>query len=230
MGGFGSTLGLLFEINADPSQAEAALKLFQDQVTAIERLRQGFSDLSASEWAYATTAQRVASVIESSTTASIEASAASIVGMIAGRKAEAAVNAVFYGAEGALHLAEGIWPPNPALIARGLGEIAAAAQYARVAGTSSGGGGHAAGAGAGYGGREPRFLESGSRKSEVGSRGSAGGGGTTVVFNVSGHLITGPETAEWMAGQLSDYVQNRDGELMSSRTKDSTLSRDSLNG
>ena len=229
MGGSGSNLGSLFEINADPSHAETALKLFQQQATAVEQLRQGFSDLSASEVAYATTAQQVARVVQSSTTASIEASAASIVGMIAGRKAEAAVNAVFYGAEGALHLAEGIWPPNPALIARGLGEIAAAAQYARVAGTSSGGGGHAAGAGGGYGGREPHFLGSG--KSEAGSQGrSGGGGGTTVVFNVSGHLITGPETAEWMAGQLTDYVQNRDGTLMSSHTKDSTLTRDSLNG
>jgi TP901 family phage tail tape measure protein len=77
------------------------------------------------------------------------------VGAIAGRKAQAEVEGGFYLAEGAFDLARSIWPPNPALIARGLGEIGAGINMLKVAGRSgsapSGGGG---GGASEYGGRD----------------------------------------------------------------------------
>lgn len=141
------------------------------------------------------------------------------------RRVAAGIEAAWETAKGIASLAE--WDFRGAAL-----HFMSAAEFGIIAGTSHHA--HSAAVGAGYGGREPHFL--GTRDSGVGSRGSrvaspgSSGGGTTVVFNVSGHLITGPETAEWMAGQLTDYVRNRDGELQASHVKDSTLTRDSLNG
>ena len=151
----------------------------------------------------------------------VAAESARLAATLGFRRVAAGIEAAWETAKGIASLAE--WDFRGAAL-----HFMSAAEFGIIAGTSH----HAHGAGAGYGGREPRFLgaEGGSRKSEVGSRGGNAGGWTTVVFNVSGHLITGPETAEWMAGQFTDYVQNRDGHLVSSHTKDSTLTRDSLNG
>jgi hypothetical protein len=63
--------------------------------------------------------------------------AAGVAGLIAGRRAQAGVEAVFEIARGVQMLAEGIWPPNPAAImAAGL-HFEAAAQYAKMAGSGS---------------------------------------------------------------------------------------------
>lgn len=120
--------------------------VLHEGVGSARALAGAFSDLSDAELSHANTAKLVASIIESSTVQSLQASLAGIIGMIAGKKLEAEFNALYYGAEGAVHVAESIWPFNPALLARGLGEIEAAMQYAQLAGTSgrasrSGGGG-----------------------------------------------------------------------------------------
>jgi hypothetical protein len=97
--------------------------------------------------------------------AKIQTSAAEIatfVGAIAGRKAQAEVEGYFYLAEGSFDFARGIFPPNPALITRGLGEIGAGIDMLKVAGKSGrtpsiGGGGGGGGYGEErYGGRAER--------------------------------------------------------------------------
>ncbi len=71
-----------------------------------------------------------------------------LAGLIAGRKAQAGVEALWETARGIALLAEGAWPPNPAaLLAAGL-HFEAAAQYALLAGSS---GGHRSASGAGAG-------------------------------------------------------------------------------
>jgi len=153
----------------------------------------------------------------------VAAESARLTATLGFRRIAAGIEAAWETAKGIASLAE--WDFRGAAL-----HFMSAAEYGIIAG-ASGHRAHGGGAGAGYGGREPHFL--GTRDSGVGSRESrmvSGQARTTVVFNVSGHLITGPETAEWMAGQLTDFVQNRDGHLVSSHTKDSTLTRDSLNG
>ena len=172
-------------------QTQALLK----QIPVAERLRLAFSTLTQEEWQHATIARQVASIIDSSTTQAMESSLASIIGVIGGRKLEAEFNAVYYGAEGAVHLAEGIWPPNPGLIARGLGELAAAAQFAQAAG-SGGGGTRGYSGGGGGGGASGRYNtgESSREGSGGGSRGtSAPGGGPSVHYHVYGPAFMGPD-------------------------------------
>jgi hypothetical protein len=137
------------------------------------------------------------------TEAKIQGMAAEIgtfVGSIAGRKAEAEVEGGFYLAEGAFDLARGIWPPNPALIARGLGEIGAGINMLKVAGksgsspTSVGGGGHGGdyqsrdshgggyGGGGGYSEREEAASGTGLAP---GAQGSPGGRLNVYILNES---------------------------------------------
>jgi hypothetical protein len=86
---------------------------------------------------HANAVQRAALAIRAQTTAGVELLAQGLVGLIAGRKAQAAVEAVWETARGIALLAEGTWPPNPAaIIAAGL-HFEAAAQYALLAGTGS---------------------------------------------------------------------------------------------
>jgi hypothetical protein len=95
--------------------------------------------------------QRAALALRSQTAAGAELVTGGLAGLIAGRKAQAGVEAVWETARGIALLAEGSWPPNPAAImAAGL-HFEAAAQYALLAGT--GGHRHSAG-GSGYGSRD----------------------------------------------------------------------------
>ena len=82
--------------------------------------------------------QRAALALRSQTAAGAELVGQGLVGLIAGRKAQAGVEAVWETARGIALLAEGSWPPNPAAImAAGL-HFEAAAQYALLAGTGYG--------------------------------------------------------------------------------------------
>ncbi len=74
--------------------------------------------------------------------------ASGLAGLIGGQRAAAAVKAVWETARGVELLAEGTWPPNPAaLVASGL-HFEAAAEFGKIAGTSSHRGGGAGGSGA----------------------------------------------------------------------------------
>jgi hypothetical protein len=81
--------------------------------------------------------QRAALALRSQTAAGAELVSSGLAGLVAGRKAQAGVEAVWETARGIALLAEGTWPPNPAAImAAGL-HFEAAAQYALLAGTGS---------------------------------------------------------------------------------------------
>lgn len=81
--------------------------------------------------------QSAAQAMNSQTAAGAQAANAGLAGLIAGRKAQAGVEAIWETARGIALLAEGTWPPNPAaIVAAGL-HFEAAAQYALLAGTSS---------------------------------------------------------------------------------------------
>ncbi len=96
--------------------------------------------------------------------ASSQQLAGSVAGLIAGRRAQAAVEVPFEIAEGIKCLALGAWPPNPAAyVAAGL-HFEAAAAYAKIAGTSAhhhgGAGGSGGSGGHGYSsGRAYRDME-----------------------------------------------------------------------
>ncbi len=81
--------------------------------------------------------QRAALALRTQTAAGAELASSGLAGLIAGRKAQAGMEAVWETARGIALLAEGTWPPNPAAImAAGL-HFEAAAQYALLAGTGS---------------------------------------------------------------------------------------------
>ena len=81
--------------------------------------------------------QRAALALRSQTAAGAELVSGGLAGLVAGRKAQAGVEAIWETARGVALLAEGTWPPNPAAImAAGL-HFEAAAQYALLAGTGS---------------------------------------------------------------------------------------------
>ena len=132
--------------------------------------------------------QRAALALRSQTAAGAELVSSGLAGLVAGRKAQAGVEAVWETARGIALLAEGTWPPNPAAImAAGL-HFEAAAQYALLAGTGSHR--HSAGS-AGYGtrdsDRESGGMDSGFRmpNPEL-APGAAGAGGR---FSGSGVVI-----------------------------------------
>ncbi len=104
---------------------------------AFRQLAPEISTATTQTEQHANAVQRSALAIQAHTTAGIELLAKGMVGLIAGRKAQAAVEAIWETARGIALLAEGTWPPNPAaIIAAGL-HFEAAAQYALLAGTGS---------------------------------------------------------------------------------------------
>lgn len=131
--------------------------------------------------------ERSTLALRSQTSVGAELLGKGLAGLVAGRKAQAGVEAIWETARGIACIAEGTWPPNPAaIIAAGL-HFEAAAQYALLAGTSS----HrhsvgAGGAGGSYG-RGTGGVDSGLRmpNSEL-AQGAAGGGSR---FSGSGVVI-----------------------------------------
>ncbi len=113
---------------------------------------------------------------------SVEGLSKGLAGLIGGRKAQAAVEAIWETAKGIACIAEGTWPPNPAaIVAAGL-HFEAAAQYAILAGKGSH---HRAAAGGSY---------AGARGSEHGGHGGADRGGlpppSTLASGASGRFGT----------------------------------------
>lgn len=139
-------------LTVDLSHLQAQSQLV---VVPVRQMQEGFRQLGPEISAattqteqHANAVQRAALAIRTQTTAGVELLAQGLVGLIAGRKAQAAVEAIWETARGIALLAEGTWPPNPAaIIAAGL-HFEAAAQYALIAGTGS----HRRSAGAGGGG------------------------------------------------------------------------------
>ena len=159
-------------------QMHESLRLLEPQITTTATQ----TDLHSDAVGRSTLAMR-------SQSAAAELVSSSLAGLLAGRKAHAAVEAVWETARGVALLAEGTWPPNPAAImAAGL-HFEAAAQYALLAGA----GGHHRYSG-GAGGSGPRDAGRGAGSSDSGSRmpnyglapGAAGAG---ARFSGSGVVI-----------------------------------------
>jgi hypothetical protein len=131
-----------------------------------------------------------------------------LAGLVAGRKAQAGVEAIWETARGIALLAEGTWPPNPAAImAAGL-HFEAAAQYALLAGTGSHR--HSAGGGGGAGSYDRR-AGSGTGESPYGQPSSAlapGAAGASARFSGSGVvIIRGTQDFEnYVAGAVNGAV------------------------
>jgi len=171
---------------------EALAASFKRAIPVMERLREEFTQLSAAELAHASIAKQVAAVVTSDTTAAMEASLAAIIGVIGGRKLQAEFEGAYYVAKGAIDLAEGIWPPNPALIAKGLGEIAGGAQMLQLVGRGAGAGGGSAG-GSGASAAYNRGGGSGSAPGGGGPGSSGPGGGPVNHWHIYGPAFMGPD-------------------------------------
>ncbi len=142
-----------------------------------------------------------------------------LAGFIGGRKAQAAVEAVWETARGIALLAEGSWPPNPAaIVAAGL-HFEAAAQYAILAGSgghhrgrgAAGGGGGGAQESSGPGGRQT--VEQGGGE---GTRGGGGSGNPQTIVQISGGQLNSngqQQLAAWvgMGAAVGLYKFNASG-------------------
>ena len=144
----------------------------QMAVTPLREMQEAFRVMGPEVTLATAQTDQHSSAIERSTLALRSQSAAGaellskgLAGLVAGRKAQAAVEAVWETARGVALLAEGTWPPNPAaIIAAGL-HFEAAAQYALLAGS----GGHRRTA-SGTGTRDSGFGGHGTGASDYGSR------------------------------------------------------------
>ena len=159
------------------SQSQMAVAPLRQMHEAFRALTPEMSTSTVQTDLQASAVQRATLALRSQTAAGAEMVGSGLAGLIAGRKAQAGIEAVWETARGIALLAEGTWPPNPAAImAAGL-HFESAAQYALIAGT----GGHRRGAGGG----------SGAGSSYSGSHGSEYGPGTNPQTLAGGAAVAG---------------------------------------
>jgi hypothetical protein len=171
------------------TQSQMAVEPLRQMHEAFRALAPEITTTTAQTDLQANAVDRATLALRSQSAVGVELLGKGLAGLIAGRKAQAGVEAVWETARGIALLAEGTWPPNPAaIIAAGL-HFEAAAEYALLAG--SGGHRRSAGAGGGAGSYERR-TGSGMGESPFGSPsptlapGAAGSGGR---FGGSGVVI-----------------------------------------
>ena len=134
------------------TQSQMAVEPLRQMHEAFRALAPEITVTTAQTDLHANAVERSTLALRSQTAVGAELVSAGLAGLVAGRKAQAGVEAVWETARGIALLAEGTWPPNPAAImAAGL-HFEAAAQYALLAGTGS----HRRSAGGGSGARELR--------------------------------------------------------------------------
>jgi len=133
------------------TQSQMAVEPLRRMHEAFRALTPEITTSTAQTDQQANAVERSTLALRSQSAVSAELVGAGLAGLLAGRKAQAGVEAVWETARGIALLAEGTWPPNPAAImAAGL-HFEAAAQYALLAGTGS----HRRSAsGSGYGTRD----------------------------------------------------------------------------
>jgi hypothetical protein len=171
------------------TQSQMTVVPLREMHQAFQALAPEITTSTAQTDQQANAVQRAALALRSQTAAGAELVGKGLVGLIAGRKAQAGVEAVWETARGIALLAEGSWPPNPAaILAAGL-HFEAAAQYALLAGTGSHR--HSAGGGGGAGSYDRR-AGSGAGESPYGQPSSplaAGAAGAGARFSGSGVVI-----------------------------------------
>jgi hypothetical protein len=119
------------------TQGQMAVGPLRQMHEAFQALAPEITTTTAQTDQHASAVQRSTLALRSQAAAGAELVGKGLAGLVAGRKAQAGVEAVWETARGIALLAEGTWPPNPAAImAAGL-HFEAAAQYALIAGTGS---------------------------------------------------------------------------------------------
>ena len=119
------------------TQSQMAVEPLRQMHEAFRALTPEITTSTAQTDQQANAVERSTLALRSQSAVSAELVGAGLAGLLAGRKAQAGVEAVWETARGIALLAEGTWPPNPAAImAAGL-HFEAAAQYALLAGTGS---------------------------------------------------------------------------------------------
>jgi hypothetical protein len=119
------------------TQGQMAVGPLREMHEAFRTLTPEITTSTAQTDQHANAIERATSALRSQTAVGAELVTSGLAGLMAGRKAQAGVEAVWETARGIALLAEGMWPPNPAAImAAGL-HFEAAAQYALLAGTGS---------------------------------------------------------------------------------------------
>jgi len=119
------------------AQSQMAVVPLRQMHEAFRALAPEITTSTAQTDLQANALQRSALALRSQTAAGAELAGGGLAGLVAGRKAQAGVEAIWETARGIALLAEGAWPPNPAaIVAAGL-HFEAAAQYALLAGTGS---------------------------------------------------------------------------------------------
>ncbi len=168
-------------------QSQMAVEPLRQMHEAFRALTPEITTSTAQTDQQANAVERSTLALRSQWAVSAELVGAGLAGLLAGRKAQAGVEAVWETARGIALLAEGTWPPNPAAImAAGL-HFEAAAQYALLAGTGS----HRR-SGSGYGTRDMGHGTPGlgTRDSGFGPQTLApGAGGASSRFGGSGVVI-----------------------------------------
>jgi len=117
------------------SEGQLAVVPLRQMQEAFRVLTPEFTAATAQTEQHAEALGRSTLALRTHTAAGEELVSKGLAGLVAGRKAQAGVEAIWETARGIALLAEGTWPPNPAAImAAGL-HFEAAAQYALLAGT-----------------------------------------------------------------------------------------------
>jgi len=190
------------------TQGQMAVEPIRQMHEAFRVLTPEITTSTAQTDLHANAVERSTLALRSQSAVGVEMVSKGLAGLVAGRKAQAGVEAVWETARGIALLAEGTWPPNPAAImAAGL-HFEAAAQYALLAGTGS----HrrSAGAGGGAGARDSGLgagvSDSGSRIPNSELAGGAAGAGSR--FSGSGVVIIRGTQAfeEYVAGAVNGAV------------------------
>jgi hypothetical protein len=177
------------EFSRMQTQSQMAVVPLRQMHEAFQALTPEITTSTAQTNLQAHAVERSTLALRSQSVVGVELLSKGLAGLVAGRKAQAGVEAVWETARGIACIAEGTWPPNPAAImAAGL-HFEAAAQYALLAGTGS----HRRSAGGGGGaGSYGRGAGSGIGESPYGSPSLAlapGAAGAGARFSGSGVVI-----------------------------------------
>jgi len=191
------------------TQSQMAVAPLRQMHEAFQALAPEITLTTAQTDQHADALERSTLALRSQSAAGAELVGKGLAGLVAGRKAQAGVEAIWETARGVALLAEGTWPPNPAAImAAGL-HFEAAAQYALLAGTGS----HrrSAGAGSGAGGYGVAHT-SNSMYAPPGEFGPSsalapGAAGASARFGAGVVIIRGTQAfEEYVAGAVNGAV------------------------
>ena len=168
------------------TQSQMAVAPLRQMHEAFRVLSPEISSATTQTEQHSIAVERSTLALRSQSAVGAEMASAGLAGLVAGRKAQAGVEAIWETARGVALLAEGTWPPNPAAIMSAGLHFEAAAQYALIAGSGI----HHRSASGGAAGSYERGA--GSAESPYGQPSpvlAAGAAGAAARFSGSGVVI-----------------------------------------